>query len=427
MPKILRLGATILATALFASAAPAHAAYNVGDKAALKMAALDNKGEVELDNYKGRIVLVEFWATNNEASMKEAEHKLQINKTWGPKGLVMISVSADEAADAPTKLASEKGFTWSQIHDPGSLLKAQWGVTDLPHAFLVGPKGTVLWHGKFDKLDEQIDKAFKANASQLVDAKVIEEATVTLDKMEAAIKESGHANAMALFPNIPPEARNDGPIAKRLTDVEKQLTEYADRTITEADQLIKDKKFLEAGTRLLDITRALPNTSAANNARKKLTAMMSQPGARQQYETIQKARAAEEELLAAKRLQGEGKSEQAYAKFKYVVNTYAGTRAATEAKATVEQLEKDPNFVKKATDVATESKVKSMFTMAEAFKRAGRDDRARDKYLDITKLYPGTQWAAQAEQEIKALDKKPKPGQQINQGQGGPGQPVPGR
>jgi hypothetical protein len=225
--------------------------------------------------------------------------------------------------------------------------------------------------------------------------------------MESSIKENKPEEAIKLLPNISAAAKNDGKVAARFAEVEKQVTDYAARTLTEADALAKDKKFLEAGTRLLDVQRALGTTPNGLAARKKLNEILAMPGARAQLETVQRARAADEELAAAKRMAADGKKEQAYSKFKQVAATFADTRAGEEAKSTVAQYEKDdPQLVAKSKALADESKIKSMFVMADGFKKAGRDDKARDKYMDIKLLYPGTQWAEQADKELKALGAK---------------------
>jgi thiol-disulfide isomerase/thioredoxin len=387
---------------------PAPAAVNVNDKPTLKTPAMDTtRGEVNLEMSRGKIVVVSFWATTSEPSMKEVDHLLKIEKEWGPKGLEVIGISTDESADPLTKAVTEMGLTWPQIHDSSKAIANEWAVVAVPTAFLISPKGVVLWRGHPEKIDEQIDRAFKSQPPVLVDAKALQEATAALDKMEEAIKASKHDEAIKLLGNVSAVEKNDGKVAFRMAEVEKQLNDYATRTVTEADQLAKDKKFLEAGTRLLDIQRAMSGTPTGQAAGKKLNQILAMPGARAQLEQVQRARAADDELAAAKKMAADGKKEQAYSKLKQVAATFADTPAANEAKATVEQYEKDdPQLAAKAKAVADESKIKNMFMIAESFKKAGRNDKARDKYTDIKLLYPGTQWAQQAEQEIKALETK---------------------
>ena len=407
-PKIKKtqlLSLLVAAVALFAAQTPAPAAVNVNDKPTLKTPAMDTtRGEVNLEMLRGKMVVVAFWATNSEPAMKEVDHLLKIQKDWGPKGLEVIGISTDETAEPVTKSVTDKGIAWPQIHDSSKALATEWAVVAVPTAFLINPKGVVLWRGHPEKIDEQIDKAFKTSPPVVVDAKLLADATAALDKMEASIQASKHDEAMKLLANIPAASKEDCRVAYRLGEVEKQLTDYAARTLTEVDQLAKDKKFLEAGTRLLDIQRALGATPNGLAARKKLNEIMAMPGARAQLETVQRARAADDELAAAKKMAADGRKEQAYAKFKQVASTFTDTSAGAEAKATVEQYEKDdPQLAAKAKALADESKIKSMFTMAEGFKKAGRPDKAKDKYMDIKLLYPGTPWAEQADKELKAL------------------------
>jgi thiol-disulfide isomerase/thioredoxin len=394
---------TFAVMALSVLAGPVLAAVNVGDKPTLNMQSADGRGQVSLDQFKGKIVVVDFWATWCGPCMAEAGHMVQIHKTYGPKGLQMIGVSLDDAPAPMLQVAREKGFEWPQAIDLGGQVSNQWGVSGIPCTFIISPKGQVLWRGHPAQIDPQIERAFQTNPPQLVDPKVLAEATAALDKIEASLKENAHAEAVRSLANVPASARADPKVAQRLAEVEKQVNEYAEKTIAEVDPLIQDKKFVEAGTKLSELARGLGNTPAGVNARKKLTEMMAIPGAKAQFEAAQRARTAQDELLIAQRLKGEGKKEQAYVRFKSIVTNFGGTPAATEAKAAVDEFERDAKFVQRAKDMAAEGKAKSLLSLAENYKRAGRSDLARDKYLEVTRQFPGTTYAAQAEQAIREL------------------------
>jgi peroxiredoxin/TolA-binding protein len=386
---------------------PARGDYKVNDKPTLTVQSADGSGEINLEHYKGKIVVVNFWASSSEPTVRSAEKLVEIKKTWGPKGVEVIGISGDETAEKLQETAKGKGLAWPQALDSGGSLATQWGAKkDEPVAFLINPKGVLVWKGRPELIEPQVERAFKATPPVVVDAKLVEEATAALDKMESALKENKQEEAIRLLGNVPAGAKADGRVSARLTAVEKQLTEYADRAVTEADALIKDKKFAEAGTKLSAVARGFPNTKAATNARKKLNQMLAMPGARTAYESVQRAEAAEDELDAAKKLAAENKREQAYAKYKQVATTFAGTPSADEAKVAMQEFEKDPEFLKKAQADAAQSRAKGLLAVAENLRKAGKDDKARDKYLDITKLYPGTTYAAQAEAAIKEIDAK---------------------
>jgi thiol-disulfide isomerase/thioredoxin len=407
--QMMRWSAAVLAMALVGAPA-ARAAVGVGDTPKLQFtAANDGKTVVSLEKLRGKIVVVDFWATWCGPCMAEADHMVALNKEWGPKGLQMVGISLDANKQEMLQVAKQSGFDWPHYFDGqvwNNKIGQEWGVNSIPRTFLIGPDGKVLWTGHAGAIDGPLKKAFAEHPPQLVDPKVLAEATAGLDKIEAAIKDNAMPEALKLLGTLPAAAKQDAKYAERLGEAEKQISAYAEKMIAEVDPLIQEKKYVEAGMRLSDLAKSLGNSPGGVSARKKLTEMMANPEAKQQFEAAQRSKLAEDELLIAKRLAGEGKKEQAYVKFRSVATNFAGTRAATEAKSAADEYEKDPAFVKQAKDLAAGGKAKALLGMAENYKRAGRTDLARDKYLEVTKQFPGTSYAATAEAALRELQKK---------------------
>src|SRR5215210_7847310 len=86
------LALTVLLAAL---ASPALAVVNVGDKPKLEFKSTDGTA-VSMDKLKGRIVVVDFWATWCGPCMAMADEMVAMNNEYGGKGLQMIGISLDE-------------------------------------------------------------------------------------------------------------------------------------------------------------------------------------------------------------------------------------------------------------------------------------------------------------------------------------------
>jgi hypothetical protein len=279
-------------------------------------------------------------------------------------------------------------------------------VTGIPHTFILDPDGTVVWHGHPANIDGALAAAFQKTPPRLVDAKVLADAMAAADKIEAALRDGGHASAIKLLATIPPDARKDQKMADRLAAIEKQFEDYANKSLAEIDPLVQDKKYVEAAGKLSDLTRALGTLPSGVAAKKRLAELMANPEAKAQFEAAQRAKAAEEELAVAKRLKADGKAEQAYLKFKSVASSFAGTPAGDAAKAEVAEYEKDAAFVAKVNESANAGKAKAALGLAASYEKAGRSDLAKQKYQDVVKAYPKTTWAAQAQAALDEMARK---------------------
>lgn len=117
-----------------------------GEKATdftLKSLAGDN---VSLSDYKGKVVLVNFWATWCAPCLKEMPKLNEMQAELGDKGLQVISISADD----PKDLAKVKITTKRMKYTPVVLLDTEAKALstynpnkDMPYTFIVSPDGEI--------------------------------------------------------------------------------------------------------------------------------------------------------------------------------------------------------------------------------------------------------------------------------------------
>lgn len=100
-----------------------------------------------LRELRGKIVLLDFWATWCAPCVAELGTIKALHEEFAARGLEVVSVSFDLEADTARKFVSEKKLPWTHIWaeraDKGPLAE-RYGVTAIPATFLIGPDGKVI-------------------------------------------------------------------------------------------------------------------------------------------------------------------------------------------------------------------------------------------------------------------------------------------
>jgi thiol-disulfide isomerase/thioredoxin len=115
-----------------------------------------------LAGLKGKVVLVEFWATWCGPCVQGIPHLNKLHEEHGGKGLTILSFT-DQSRQGIENFTKKTPIKY--VVGTGSDLASEYGVTRIPHAFLIGKDGKLLWEGNpADKeFDQRIVAALKAN------------------------------------------------------------------------------------------------------------------------------------------------------------------------------------------------------------------------------------------------------------------------
>jgi peroxiredoxin len=110
-------------------------------------------------NYKGKVVLVDFWATWCGPCRAELPNVLEAYEKYHSKGFEIMGISLDEDKEALQNFIKSHKMTWQQYFDGKgweNKLSTQFGVTAIPATFLLDGEGKIIAR---DLRGEQLSKA----------------------------------------------------------------------------------------------------------------------------------------------------------------------------------------------------------------------------------------------------------------------------
>jgi thiol-disulfide isomerase/thioredoxin len=116
---------------------------------------------LNLADYKGKVVLLDFWATWCPPCRAMIPHEKALVRQLEGKPFVLLGVSGDDTLDDLKKFDAAEQLSWRNFWDEGGQLRRQWGIKAYPTMIVLDHEGNEV---------ARIRGAGKANEAKLAAA-----------------------------------------------------------------------------------------------------------------------------------------------------------------------------------------------------------------------------------------------------------------
>jgi len=156
MRSILFAGSLAL-SAVWAAASPAVAPTLVGQDAPDFVLKTLDGSNLRLSEFRGQVVLVNFWARWAGDSRQEMPALNRINTTYQRAGLVVLGISVDEDLRRAREFAGAMKVSYPIMFDTGADLGREYSLQKMPMTILVDRSGVVRFsHVGYKRGDDRI-------------------------------------------------------------------------------------------------------------------------------------------------------------------------------------------------------------------------------------------------------------------------------
>lgn len=135
--------AIAIAASFLATPGPVDAAPRPGQPAPNFKVITTTGQAVTLDNYRGHVLLIDFFATWCQPCRQSIPHLVEMNRKYGRQGLQVLGLSADENGERVVRSFADEYRINYPLALAGDAAATDYGVRSVPIMFVVDKKGKI--------------------------------------------------------------------------------------------------------------------------------------------------------------------------------------------------------------------------------------------------------------------------------------------
>jgi cytochrome c biogenesis protein CcmG/thiol:disulfide interchange protein DsbE len=126
---------------------------------------IDKPGRLQLASLRGKVVVLNFWASWCYPCKQEAPALAAASKRYAGRAVV-LGVDVNDFAGDARKFARKYGLSYPLVHDNHNVTSPKYGLTGLPETFFIDRRGRVVVHVpgevKAAEIQDGVERALKS-------------------------------------------------------------------------------------------------------------------------------------------------------------------------------------------------------------------------------------------------------------------------
>lgn len=123
-----------------------------------------DSGEINLTQYRNKIVYVDFWASWCKPCRESFSFMNEMQKKYADKGLQIIAINLDDQRSAADGFLKKYPAQFKVAYDPQGTTPASYGVKVMPTSYLLDRRGNIIF----------THKGFKQNQTEELEQHIVE-------------------------------------------------------------------------------------------------------------------------------------------------------------------------------------------------------------------------------------------------------------